>query len=208
MKSSNFLAKTNAASTVNASIHMSDYQRPDIFILYGSLELVVSTFLISVKMGVVLQIALTSLVADRTVERVIGEQKLHDSSSSVPGGLGVCVDFHGWGDLRTAGSHRFGRLFNFNEAHPAVAGDFETLMVAESRNIDVIFLGSLEDGEVVIDLVGLVVDEYLYLLGRKGSVGLEHLLENRRTQQHQTDQNLYYTPPYHKSPSNYQPYMP
>lgn len=200
VEASNFLTEADAASAVNASVHMSHHQGPDILILYGPLELVVSAFLISVEMRVVLQVALASLIADRAVERVIGEQKLHDSSSSVPGGLGIGVDFHGWGDLGAAGSHGFGGLFDFYEAHPAVAGDFETFMVAEARNLDVIFLGGLEDREVVIDLVRLVVDEYLYLLGGEGSVGPEHLLENRRTQQHQTDQYLYYTP-YHRQAS-------
>ena len=38
-------------------------------------------------------------------------------------------------------------------------------MVAEPGYFDVIFFGSLEDGEVVINLVGCVVDVDLYFLG-------------------------------------------
>ena len=38
-------------------------------------------------------------------------------------------------------------------------------MVAETRYLDAIFLGCLEDGEVVVDLVGFVIDEDLYLFG-------------------------------------------
>ena len=41
-------------------------------------------------------------------------------------------------------------------------------MVAKPGYFNAVFLGSLEDGEVVIDLVGLVVDEDLDLLGREG----------------------------------------
>lgn len=40
-------------------------------------------------------------------------------------------------------------------------------MIAESRYFDAVFLGCLEDGEVIIHLVGLVVDENLDLLRRE-----------------------------------------
>ena len=46
-------------------------------------------------------------------------------------------------------------------------------MVAEARYFDAIFLGGLEDGEVVFDLVGFVVDENFDLLGGEGGVGSE-----------------------------------
>lgn len=115
----------------------------------------------------------------------------------------IGVNFHCWGDLRAAGSDGFGSSFYFDKAHSAVTSNFKAFMVAESRYFDVIFLGGLEDGEIAIDLVRFIVDEYLYLLGREGSIGSEHLFENSRTQQHQTDQNLYYTPPYHINPQHF-----
>jgi hypothetical protein len=40
-------------------------------------------------------------------------------------------------------------------------------MVAESGNLDAILFGSLKDGEIIIDLVGFIVDEDFYLLGRE-----------------------------------------
>ena len=75
------------------------------------------------------------------------------------------MDFHGGGDLGAAGGDRLGGFFDLDEAHPAVAGHFESFMVAEAGDLDIVFLGSLEDGEVVINLVGFIVDEYLNLLG-------------------------------------------
>ena len=41
-------------------------------------------------------------------------------------------------------------------------------MIAKPWYLNAVFLGRLEDGEVVIDLVRLVVDENLDLLGREG----------------------------------------
>jgi hypothetical protein len=40
-------------------------------------------------------------------------------------------------------------------------------VVAEAGDLNAVLLGSLEDGEVIIDLVGLVVYEDLDLLGRE-----------------------------------------
>jgi len=42
-------------------------------------------------------------------------------------------------------------------------------MIAESGYFDPILLGSLEDGEVIIDLVWLIIDEDLDLLGGESS---------------------------------------
>ena len=50
-------------------------------------------------------------------------------------------------------------------------------MVAESGNLDVVLFGSLEDGEVVIDLIGFVVDKDLYFFGGEGGEGSEMFSE-------------------------------
>lgn len=42
-------------------------------------------------------------------------------------------------------------------------------MIAESGYFDAILLGGLEDGEVIIDLVGFIIDEDLNLLGGEGT---------------------------------------
>ena len=81
MKSSNFLAESDAAGAVDASVHVRHNQGTNVFILHCSLVLIVTPCRVSIEVGVVLQIALSSLVADGAVEGVIGEQKLHDSAS-------------------------------------------------------------------------------------------------------------------------------
>jgi hypothetical protein len=58
-------------------------------------------------------------------------------------------------------------------------------VVAETRYFNAIFLGCLEDGEVVFNLVGFVIDEDLYLLGGEGRVGSEEGGQCGQTQQHQ-----------------------
>ena len=83
------------------------------------------------------------------------------------------MDFHGWGHLGATGGNGFWRFFDFDQTHPTIAGYFESFMVAEAGDLNIIFFGGLEDGEVVIDLVRFVVDEDFYLFGGEGSVGLE-----------------------------------
>ncbi len=185
METSHLLSKTDTASAVDASIHVSYHKRPNVLVLDCTLILVVATGCIAVEVRVVLEVALTALIANGTVERMVGQQELHDSSAGVAGGFGVGVNFHGRGDLGAAGSDWFGTLFDFDKTHPAVACDFEAFVVAEAGDFYVVFLGGLEDGEVVIHLIGLVVDEDLNLLGREGGVGTEDPPQHWRTQHHQ-----------------------
>ena len=71
METCNLFSKSDASSAVDTSVHVGDYKGTDIFVLDCSLELVISTVLISIEVRVILQIALSSLITDRTVERVI-----------------------------------------------------------------------------------------------------------------------------------------
>jgi len=168
MEAAYFLGEPDAPCAMDASVHVGDHQGSDVFVLDCSFELIEPSSAISVEVGKVLEIAVASLIADGAVEGVVGQQKLHGASLGVPGVLGGGVYFHGWGDLRAAGCDGLGCFFYLDEAHSAVAGNLEPLVVAEAGDLDVVFLGGLEDGEVVIDLVGLVVDEDLYLFGGEG----------------------------------------
>ena len=174
VKSRNLLSKPDAPSAVNAPVHVGDHQRTDVLVLHRPLVLVVSTGLVPVEVGVVLQVALAALVADGAVEGVVGQQKFHHRALRQPRGLRVGPNLHGGGDLRAAGGDRLRRFLDLHEAHPAIAGHFQPLVVAEAGDLDAVLLGGLEDGEVVIDLVGPVVDKDLDLLGREESDGLIH----------------------------------
>ena len=177
MEAGYFLGESDAPGAVDAPVHVGDDEGADIFVLDCPFELVVPASAVSVEVGIVLEIALASLVADGAVKGVVGQQKFHDSSPGVAGVLGGGVDLHGGCHLRAAGGDGLGCLFDLDEAHPAVAGHFEAFVVAEAGNLDIVFLGGLEDGEVVIDLVGFVVDEDLNFLGREGGEGPEVSLQ-------------------------------
>lgn len=93
---------------MNASVHVSDDHGADVFVLDGSFKFVISTCSITVEHGVVLEVAFTTLIANGTVQRMVDKQELHDTASSESGWFGVCVNFHGGGDLRAAAGNGFG----------------------------------------------------------------------------------------------------
>lgn len=99
---------------------------------------------------------------------MVDKQELHDTASSESGWFGVCVNFHGGGDLRAAAGNGFRWFFDFYKAHSAVTGNFESFMVAESGYFDTILFGRLVNGEIIIDLVGFAVDEDFDFFGREG----------------------------------------
>src|SRR5690606_13093264 len=73
-----FLTKTHATGTVNATAHfLGRYQRADILVEHHALFFAIAGFVAAVTHGQVLQLAFTALVADRAIERVIDQQKLH-----------------------------------------------------------------------------------------------------------------------------------
>ena len=61
---------------MDAARHEGADQRPEIFVGYGALVVLESPGVEAVGHGLILQIALAALVADRTVERVIDQQEL------------------------------------------------------------------------------------------------------------------------------------
>ena len=55
--------------------------------------------------------------------------------SGDPGPLGLGHDLEVWSDLGGTSSLRLRHALQLNEAHPAVTGDGQALMVAEPRNL-------------------------------------------------------------------------
>lgn len=87
MESSNFFSESNATSTVDASVHVGDDHRPDILILNCSFEFVMSGSIEPIVKGVVLEIALAALIADRTIQGMVSQDEFHDSASGNSGSL-------------------------------------------------------------------------------------------------------------------------
>ena len=85
---------------------------------------------------IVLQPAFAGLVADRTIHRVIDQQKLHHRFARREHLRALGQDRHAFRRLSVAGDLQLGHFFDFDEAHAAIAGDRQLGMVAIVRNRD------------------------------------------------------------------------
>ncbi len=68
-----FFGESDASGAVDAPVHVSDYQRANVLVLHCSLVLVIPAGAVAVEVGVVLEIAFSSLIADGAVEGVVGQ---------------------------------------------------------------------------------------------------------------------------------------
>ncbi len=137
-----FGGEADAARALDAAVHRGLDQRAEILVLDRALVLAVAALVDAVGHGLVLQIALAALVADRAVERVIDEQKLHHPFARLAHHGRACGD-----DLRRivlvrrqilhahgAGGLRLGNADDLDQAHAAIAGDRQPFLEAETWN--------------------------------------------------------------------------
>ncbi len=84
----------------------------------------------------VLQFALAAFVADRTIQRVVAQQEFQHELPRVAYRLGVGAHHHAFGDHLGARGLQFGRLFHFDQAHPAGRLQRKSRVVAERRHFN------------------------------------------------------------------------
>src|SRR5690606_359796 len=72
-----FRGEAYTPRAMDAAVHDRLHQRADILVFDGALVLVESRGINAEGHGLVLQVALAALVADRAIQRVVDEQELH-----------------------------------------------------------------------------------------------------------------------------------
>src|SRR3546814_447972 len=153
--------EAHAAGALDAAGHDRLDQRPHVLLGDRALVLGEAAAVEAVGHGLVLQVALAALVADRAVERMVDEQELHDAVARLLHLVGVGLDHHALADRHGAGGDRLGRTLHLDQAHAAVAGHRQAVVVAESRNLDAGELAGLQDRQALCDLDLLAVDRQL-----------------------------------------------
>src|SRR5690606_38129747 len=145
---------------VDASVHDGLDQRADMLVLDGALVLPIAGRINAIGHGLVLQIALPALIADRAIERVVDQQEFHHAFTGLfdhgrvgehfrrfAVGAGTQVlDRHGAGGLRL-----WRATLHFDEAHAAIAGHGQAFVVAEARDFRAGGFRGLHEGVVVRD---------------------------------------------------------
>ncbi len=148
----NFRSEAHAAGALDAASHDRVDQRPHILVINRALVLGVARSGAAIAHRLVLQVALAALVADRAIERVVDQQKFHHAIPRLDGAgrLGrnlvrraVLLGRHVANGLG-ARRDRLRRADPIDKAHPAVAGDRQTLVIAKARNLGARKLASLK----------------------------------------------------------------
>ena len=137
-----FGGEADAARALDAAVHRGLDQRAEIFVLDGALVLGEARGVDPVAHRLVLQIALAALVADRAIQRVVDQQKFHHAFARLLDHRRTRRDFRRLAlRARTTISHapgatcdRLRAALHLDQAHPAIAGDRQPLVVAEARN--------------------------------------------------------------------------
>ena len=154
-----FLAKAHAAGAMNAAAHfLHADQRAHVLNRDHALFFSVARVGRTVAHRQVLQLAFAALVANRAVQRVVDKQKLHHRLLRLDSLVGLGAHHHALGDRRGAGGHGLGGFFNVHQAHAAVSGDAELLVVAEMGNVGARFFGRMHDHAAFQNLYLLAVE--------------------------------------------------
>ena len=152
--------EADAARALDAARHEGLDERPEIFLFHGALGLAVAAAVLAIIEGLVLQVALAALVADGAVERMVDQQEFHHAFARLfderriradRGRRAVAVRaqiVH----ARGAGRHRLRHAHDLDEAHAAIAGHRQALVVAEPRDFEPRQLARLQQRDAVLDL--------------------------------------------------------
>ena len=149
--------ESDAARAVDAARHVGLDQRAEILVGHRALVLGEARPVETVGHRLVLQVALAALVADRAIERVVDEQELHHPLARFLDHRRVGADDHAVADRHRTGRDGLGRALHLDQAHAAIAGDRQALVIAEARNLHAGLLAGLENGDPVLHL-DLAVD--------------------------------------------------
>ena len=131
----------------------------------------------------VLERALAALVADRAVERVVGQQELEHAVLGLLHLVDAGDDLHALGDLDEARRLQRGaaRALDLDQAHAAHADRLHARVVAKARDVGPGPLGRLDDQLALASAVtGAAVEREGELLVRRASCGSSALGVSQR----------------------------
>ena len=153
--------EADAARALDAAGHDGLDQRAHVLLGDRPLVLLVAALVEAEGHRLVLQVAFSALIADRAVQGVVDQQELHDALARLMDRWRVGVDHHAVAGRHGAGGDRLGRALHLDQAHAAVAGDRQAVVVAEARDLGAGQLAGLQHREAARDLDLLAVDGQL-----------------------------------------------
>jgi hypothetical protein len=121
---------------VDAAGHEGLDDRTHIFLGDRPLVLFVAVVAAAIGHRLVLQVAFAALVADRAIERMVDQQELHHPLARLADAGRVGEDLLIVRGRQRAAGLGLGRPgLHLDQAHPAIAGDGQPLVIAEARDL-------------------------------------------------------------------------
>jgi len=111
---SDFLSETDATSAVNATSHHGSHNGTDILILNSALDFTETRAIRTVIHRLILEVTLTTLIANRAIKRVIGKDEFENTLTSLLNHGGIGLNAHVGHDRVSARSDRLGNLLNLD----------------------------------------------------------------------------------------------
>jgi hypothetical protein len=107
---------------------------------------------------VILEPALTGLIANGTVNRVMEKKEFHRITNRLMNTFRIRPDFHVVCDWGGTGWNQLRGSLDLNETHPAAAFDPDIRVIAVTRNLNAHLICNLNDGSAFFGFVYLAVD--------------------------------------------------
>ena len=114
-----FIADTNAAVAEDTSRRIEEHDRRKLLFVDVVLHFREPALAGAVREHHVLQFALAALVADRAIERMIGQQQLEHRFASLLDDGGIGADDHAFADREGTCGLKLRHLLDFHQAHAA-----------------------------------------------------------------------------------------
>src|SRR5690606_6877013 len=145
--------EADATRALDAARHEGLDRRPHVLLFDRALVLRIAGRVAAIAHGLVLQVALAALVADRAIQRVVDQQEFHHPLAGLLDHRGVGEYLLAVGGRQGAAGLGLGRSrLHLDQAHAAVAGDRQALVIAEARDLLPRPLGHLEHGHAGLEL--------------------------------------------------------
>ena len=120
----NFLAKTNATGTVNATAHLFHRdQRTYIFVEHYALFFLITRRSTAITHCEILQLTFATLITHRTIQRVINQEEFHYRLLCLHRFVAVRAHDHARCNRSRTSWQRLWRFFNLNQTHATVSRD-------------------------------------------------------------------------------------
>ena len=142
----NFLAKAHATGAMDATAHLFHADEwPDVLVEDQAFFFVVTRGTTAITHRQILQLAFAALVTDGAIQWMVDEQEFHHRLLRLDSAIGFGVHHHALRHRCGAGRHGLGGFLHVHQAHAAVGGNAQFLVITKMRNEGARLLGRLND---------------------------------------------------------------